>query len=331
MAGDPRDPAADTTASAPDAVLFASYGTTREEQRVASLDTVAEALAAAFPGAHLAQAYTSPKVRRVLERRGEPVPSVADALQQLIASGARNILVQPGHVVAGAAYEQVLQGVNTVRAKLAAAERGVEQSMAQTKYAKSPIQSINKHPKTVQSAYSVGALLDEPPVSGASVQIVVGDPLLATAQDVIALADILDEAFPARPDTALVLMGHGADRTAGLPYGALGYRLHELGRDDLIVGAMHGHPDFGSVCTLLARHGLAAREFRVARRVVLAPLMLTAGAHAQQDMAGNAPTSWKSRLESAGYRVEPHLQGLGALPTVRALYVEHARMAWRAR
>ena len=328
MAGDPRDSAADTTVCAPDAVLFASYGTTREEQRAASLDTVAEALAEAFPGAQLAQAYTSPKVRRVLERRGEPVPSVADALQQLIASGARNILVQSGHVVAGAAYEQVLQGVNTVRTKLAAAERGVEQSMAQTKYAKSPIQSINKHPKTVQSAYSVGAPLDEPPVS---VQIVIGDPLLATAQDVIALADILDEVFPARPDTAVVLMGHGADCTAGLPYGALGYRLHELGRDDLIVGAMHGHPDFGSVCVLLARHGLAAREFRVARRVVLAPLMLTAGAHAQQDMAGNAPASWKSRLESAGYRVEPHLQGLGALPTVRALYVEHARMAWRAR
>lgn len=267
----------------PDAVLFASYGTTRAGQREASIDPVARSVGEAFPGAALAQAYTSAKVRRALARRGEPVPGVADALRELARDGARSILVQPGHVVAGMAFDLVAEGVRTVRR-------------------------------------------ERPDVG-----IALGAPLLATTRDVCELGSALAVLLPREEGGAYVLMGHGTDGTAGLPYAALGYRLRELGRPDLVVGAMDGYPSFDAVSLLLTRYALAAPPFARERRVTLAPLMLTAGAHAGRDMAGEDRLSWKSRLEATGYRVGARLEGLGSIPAVQRMYREHAREAWTER
>ena len=255
----------------PDAVIFASYGTTSEGQLAASIEPVAAALGAAFPGVPVAHAYTSAKVRRVLDARGAHVPDVGEALGALVAEGARDVLVVPGHVVAGEAFALVERAVAEARAA------GV--------------------PECVRLAA----------------------PLLACADDVRAAGLALAERWPARPGEAVLLVGHGADATAGLPYAALGYRLLELGRGDLVVACMHGYPDLEATLRLLARKGAA--------RVRLVPLMLTAGKHARSDLAGAAPDSWRGRLEAAGYEVVPELEGLGSVPAFQELYVAHARAA----
>lgn len=95
-----------------DAVLFASYGTSREEARAASIELVARDLREAYPApAIFAEAYTSAKARRVLARRGTPVPDVSEALHDLARRGARRVLVQPGHLLYGDAFSQVERAV----------------------------------------------------------------------------------------------------------------------------------------------------------------------------------------------------------------------------
>lgn len=266
--------------AAPDVVVLAGYGTTRESQRAAVAEPLVEALAEGFSGARLTEALTSAKVRRVLERRGEDARDVAGRLREAAEAGARRVLVQSCHVVDGMAFGQARAAVGQARA------------------------------------------------DGAFERIELGRPLLATAPDAMDLSGVLDARLAQEPGVTHVLMGHGADRAAGLSYAALGYRMVELGRDDVVVGSMHGYPGFDAVLALLARRRAQDRAFGERLQVDLAPLMLSAGAHAALDMAGEGPGSWRSRLEAAGYGVEPRLEGLGSLSEVRSIIVAHAREAW---
>lgn len=287
-----------------DAVLFASYGTSREEARAASIAPVAATLckglgcAAAGEAADaddtgvaaarsanaiarpaFAEAYTSAKARRVLVRRGVRVPDVSEALHELARAGARRVLVQPGHLVHGTAFAQVERAVASCRFLFS--------------------------------------------------RIALGEPLLSSEGDLARIAQILGARYPRRPGEALVLVAHGVDEgpaATGSTYASLALHLRELGRDDAFVGSMHGFPGVDTVRRLLAldraRLGIT--------RVRLVPLMLTAAAHASRDIAGEAPGSWHTALAAEGYDVSCELEGLGALPAVRELYLDHAHAALRA-
>lgn len=270
-------------APSPDAVLFASYGTTHADQREASLMPVAAALHEAFPDAIVAQGYTSAKVLRALRARGEAADDVDAALESLAAAGAREVLVQPGHVVAGEAFAQVRGAVE--RARAAGAFRRVE----------------------------------------------LGAPLLSSAVDVQDVAAALGTAHPRRRGSTVLVVGHGADEIAGLPYAALGYCFWEQGRDDVATAAMHGYPGLDAAARLLARRVGRDTDFAAARRVEIVPLMLTAGSHARRDLAGADARSWASLLRAKGYVVEGRLEGLGAVRGVVSVYVDHARRAWGTR
>lgn len=287
-----------------DAVLFASYGTSREEARAASIAPVAATLckglgcaaagetadaddtgvavarsANALARPAFAEAYTSAKARRVLARRGVRVPDVSEALHELARAGVRRVLVQPGHLVHGTAFAQVERAVASCRFLFS--------------------------------------------------RIALGEPLLSSEDDLARIAQILDARHPRRPGEALVLVAHGVDEgsaVTGSTYASLALHLRELGRDDAFVGSMHGYPGVDTVRRLLALD----RERLGITRVRLVPLMLTAAAHASRDIAGEAPGSWRTALAAEGYDVSCELEGLGALPAVRELYLEHARAALRA-
>lgn len=100
-----------------DAVLFASYGTSRDDARAASIDCVAEALRCGLdvPSDAFFEAYTSAKARRVLARCGTPVADVSEALHQMARAGFRRVLVQPGHLLYGDAFAQVQRAVAECR------------------------------------------------------------------------------------------------------------------------------------------------------------------------------------------------------------------------
>lgn len=150
-------------------------------------------------------------------------------------------------------------------------------------------------------------------------RVSMGAPLLSGSDDLERLTGILCEAYPRQDGRAVVLVGHGSYNFSNVVYAALSYHLHLRGRDDLVVGTVEGFPGPDEVLRLLGRVG--------AKRVLLVPLLLVAGEHATKDMAGEDPESWASRLRAAGYEVACHMGGLGELPAVRALYVEHARNA----
>ena len=148
-----------------------------------------------------------------------------------------------------------------------------------------------------------------------------GTPLLTDTDDLQALAEKLSAAYPARDGEALVLFGHGTDHTANLVYPALQTAFHLAGRRDMLVGTVEGWPAFEDV--------LAQLRERSEKRVHLLPLMLVAGDHALNDMAGKTPESWKSRLEAEGFTVRATLRGLGLLPEVQAMYRAHLEAALR--
>lgn len=153
-------------------------------------------------------------------------------------------------------------------------------------------------------------------------RLVVSTPLVADDADIAALAATVADAFPQQRSRDVVLMGHGTEQFSNAGYAALDYRLAALGRPDVHIGTVEAYPDLQAVLGKL-------RE-RDAGGVTLAPLMLVAGDHAKNDMAGDGPGSWANVLRDAGLDVECHVSGLGALPGVQRAYAAHARRAWEA-
>lgn len=146
-----------------------------------------------------------------------------------------------------------------------------------------------------------------------------GAPLLADETDIRRLAGSLSAAYPTQPGEALVWMGHGTGHAANAVYARLQAAFEALGRTDVFVGTVEGTPALDEV-----RVWLAERAFRAAH---LAPLLLVAGDHARNDMAGDGPDSWKSVLTADGVLVRCTLEGLGMLEPVQKMYAEHLRAA----
>ena len=147
-----------------------------------------------------------------------------------------------------------------------------------------------------------------------------GAPLLSTADDISRLAAVLGDVFAdVREDEMLGLMGHGSAALTGNPYLKLDAELKAQGHANFCVGTVEEEPGFAPL--------LAQAEASRPRMIRLAPLMVVAGDHAHNDMAGLDDDSWKSRLEQAGFTVACDLRGLGEYAPLRQLYIEHARAA----
>ena len=168
-------------------------------------------------------------------------------------------------------------------------------------------------------------------------QILAGQPLLSTEEDrehlARALAEELLSGGPAEACKALVLMGHGSANKpeANRIYEEMQQTFQCLGYGNVFVATVEGTPALEDV---LAAMEQAVKDEGLQRgipepKVVLAPLMIVAGDHAKNDMAGPEEDSWKNRLETAGFAVKPVLRGLGEYPAVREMLARHAREAVR--
>ena len=147
----------------------------------------------------------------------------------------------------------------------------------------------------------------------------VASPLMTSQADhVVVASSIVDEFSDVADDDAMILMGHGSPYGSNQLYSDAQDALHALGKPNFFVATVEGQPTFGEALELVERHG--------AGRVVLAPLMIVAGDHARNDMAGS-DDSWAAKLRSRGFEVEVVMKGLGEYSEVRDLVVEHARNA----
>ncbi|WP_283674585.1 sirohydrochlorin cobaltochelatase [Butyricicoccus sp. Marseille-Q5471] len=147
----------------------------------------------------------------------------------------------------------------------------------------------------------------------------IGRPMLFEASDYEAICkSLLDQIGVLDEDAAYVYMGHGTTHFANAAYSQVENMFRSLGAEHVYVGTVEGFPDLAYVESRLLKRGI--------KRVTLAPFMIVAGDHAQNDLAGDED-SWKTALKSAGYAVQTELCGLGELDAVGELFVAHCAQA----
>lgn len=146
-----------------------------------------------------------------------------------------------------------------------------------------------------------------------------GAPLLTSTQDYRDVVAAIQKEYAVPEDTALVLMGHGTEHFANNTYAALAYHFNQNGSKNIFVGTVEGYPDLD--ITLQNVQALGAKK------VILAPLMVVAGDHATNDMAGDEEGSWKTAFKSEGFDVDCVLKGLGEYQSIRDIYVAHVAQA----
>lgn len=154
--------------------------------------------------------------------------------------------------------------------------------------------------------------------SAGEMRVAMGLPLLWDDADLIELTRILTRAYPVSEDTVLLAMGHGSAHEANSLYARL-EQLMEEQRGSLCVCTVEGTPDFAQAVERLRERGV--------RKVHLVPLLLVAGDHSKNDMAGDGPDSLRGMLEREGFAVSWTMQGLGEIPDVRQHYVRRALAA----
>lgn len=148
-----------------------------------------------------------------------------------------------------------------------------------------------------------------------------GEPLLITDADYDKVVSAITSETAAydMDGTAIVFMGHGTEHEANATYAKLQQKLTDAGQDNYFIGTVEATPSVDDVLALVQASN--------AKKVVLLPLMIVAGDHANNDMAGDEPDSWKSVFTAAGFEVECLIQGLGQNTAIQQLIAEHAGAA----
>lgn len=186
---------------------------------------------------------------------------------------------------------------------------------------KNGVKELLVQPTTMMNGFEYDKLVSlvrEHSAAFASVKI--GAPLLSSEEDFDKLIDAVTDAVQEYDDgkTAVIFMGHGTEAASNSVYCRLQSRLRERGFFRYYVGTVEAEPTVRDVLKQIPPE---------CRRVVLEPLMIVAGDHANHDMAGDEEDSWKSIFSAAGYEVVCLLRGLGELEAVRAIFADHARGA----
>ena len=147
--------------------------------------------------------------------------------------------------------------------------------------------------------------------------IKIGSPLLTDEQDYVKACKIVMNELeePLGDKDAFVLMGHGTDHHANSAYCQFENMLRDLGHEKAYVGTVEGFPTLDYVITRLRRRGI--------EHVTIMPLMIVAGDHARNDLAGAEADSWDSILKAEGFRTTVILKGLGEIDAIGQMFVEH--------
>ncbi len=152
--------------------------------------------------------------------------------------------------------------------------------------------------------------------------VALADPLLTSDEDFSAVISAITDKLSSYDDgqTAICFMGHGTEADSNSVYAKMQEMITAAGFENFYIGTVEATPSIEDVCAKLNANGGYTK-------VVLEPLMVVAGDHANNDMAGDEEDSWKSILEGEGYEVECILEGLGQVPAIQEIYVEHTKAA----
>ena len=273
-------------------LLVVSFGTSFNDSRVADIKSVEDALQEANPDWSVRRAFTAQIIiNHIQARDGEKIDNMDQALERAVANGVKQLVVQPTHLMHGAEYDEMCAAIDKVRDQFDSVEIA-EPLLGEVG---DDATVINADKEAVAKAV-VAAALEES-----------GYETTAAAKDA---------------GVAYVLMGHGTAHVAKVTYSQMATQMAELGYENVFVGTVEGEPEETSCEAVIEAVKNAGYT-----TVVLRPLMVVAGDHANNDMAGANDDSWKTMFEAAGFTVNCQISGLGRIADVQALYVAHTKAA----
>ena len=275
-------------------LLVVSFGTSFNDSRAADIKGIEDALQEAYPDWSVRRAFTAQIIiNHVQARDGEKIDNMQQAMDRAVANGVKNLIVQPTHLMHGAEYDEMMEMVDSYRDKfesVAVAEPLLGEVGADAA-------AINSDKEAVAKAITAAALKDAGYAS-------------------------LDDA--AADKTAFVFMGHGTSHTAKVSYSQMQTTMQTLGYDNVFIGTVEGEPE-ETACENVIEAVKAAGY----TKVVLRPLMVVAGDHANNDMAGEDEDSWLSQFKASGAfaSVDCQIAGLGEIKDIQQLYIDHTKAA----
>ena len=273
-------------------ILVVSFGTSFNESRAEDIKGIEDAIQEAFPDWSVRRAFTAQIIiNHVQARDGEFIDNMEQALERAVANGVKNLIVQPTLLMHGAEYDEMLETLEAYQDKF--------ESVAVAEPLLGPVGAdatvINMDKTAVALSITFQAVGD----SGY-------DSLEAAAED----------------GTAFVFMGHGTAHVAKVSYSQMATQMKDLEFNNVFIGTVEGEPESTSAESIIE----AVKEAGYTK-VILRPLMVVAGDHANNDMAGDDEDSWKSMFEAAGFDVSCQIAGLGRIPTIQAQYIVHTVLA----
>ena len=275
-------------------LLVVSFGTSFNDSRVEDIKGIEDALAEAFPDWSVRRAFTAQIIiNHVQARDDEHIDNMQQALDRAVANGVKNLVVQPTHLMHGAEYDEMVEAIDEYKDKF----ESVAIAEPMLGEVGSDATAINEDKAAVAQA-----------VTDAAVKSAGYDSMEAAAED----------------GTAFVFMGHGTSHTANVTYNQMQTQMEKLGFTNAFIGTVEGEPE-DTACDVVIDKVKDAGF----KKVVLRPLMVVAGDHANNDMAGDDEDSWKSMFEASGEfdEIDCQIEGLGRIDAVEQLYVEHTQEA----
>ena len=275
-------------------LLVVSFGTSFNDSRAQDIKGIEDALAAAYPDWSVRRAFTAQIIINHVEARDdENIDNMQQALDRAVANGVKNLVVQPTHLMHGAEYDEMTEAINEYK---------------------------DKFESVAIAEPMLGEVGDD--------ATVINDDKKAVAQAITDEAckeagfDSMDAA--AEAGTAFVFMGHGTSHTANITYDQMQTQMENLGFKNAFIGTVEGKPEDTACDKVIEKVKEAGYK-----NVVLRPLMVVAGDHANNDMAGDDEDSWKSQFVASGdfENVDTQIAGLGRIEAVEQLYVDHTKAA----
>ena len=275
-------------------ILVVSFGTSFNDSRAEDIGGVEKALQAAYPDWSVRRAFTAQIIiNHVQARDDEKIDNMDQALERAVDNGVKNLVVQPTHLMHGAEYDELAEAVENYKDKF-------------------------------ESVKIAEPLLGE---VGAD-ETAINEDKAAVAEAITAEAvktagfDSLDAAK--EEGTAFVFMGHGTSHTAKISYSQMQTQMEQLGYENVFIGTVEGEPEDTACEAVIEKLKNAGYK-----KVILRPLMVVAGDHANNDMAGDDDDSWKSQFEASGVfdSIDTQIAGLGEIDAIQQLYVAHTQAA----
>ena len=275
-------------------LLVVSFGTSFNDSRAEDIGGVEKALQAAYPDWSVRRAFTAQIIiNHVQARDDEKIDNMDQALERAVNNGVKNLIIQPTHLMHGAEYDELKEAVDNYN---------------------------DKFESVTIAEPLLGEVGDD--------ATVINDDKKAVAEAITAQAvesssyDSLDAAEA--DGTAFVFMGHGTSHTAKISYSQMQTQMNELGYKNVFIGTVEGEPEETS-----CENVIEAVKAAGYKKVVLRPLMVVAGDHANNDMAGDDDDSWKSQFEASGAfdEIDTQIEGLGRIDAIEQLYVQHTQAA----